>query len=69
MKPEYDLAKMKNRPNPFASQLKEEVTLKLSDDLINFFQQKAVEKGLSYQEVISLYLQDCMTSNREIAFN
>jgi len=69
MKPEYDLSKMKSRPNPFASQLKKEITLKLSDDLIDFFQKKATEKCISYQEIISLYLQDCMATNREITLN
>jgi len=29
MKPEYDLSKMKKRPNPFAKQLKEQVTIPL----------------------------------------
>ncbi|MCM0591274.1 MAG: hypothetical protein KA716_14050 [Gloeotrichia echinulata DEX184] len=34
MKPEYDLDKMKSRPNPFAKQLKQQVTLPLGIDVI-----------------------------------
>ena len=68
MKSEYDLANMKSRPNPFAQQLKQQVTLPLRIDVINFFEQKAKEKGISYQELIDLYLQDCVMNNRELSF-
>ena len=68
MKLEYDLAKMKSRPNPFAEQLNQQVTLPLRIDVINFFEKKAKEKGISYQELIDLYLQDCVTNNRELSF-
>jgi len=68
MKLEYDLANMKSRPNPFADQLNQQVTLPLRVDVINFFEKKAKEKGISYQELIDLYLQDCVTNNRELSF-
>ena len=68
MKSEYDLANMKSRPNPFAQQLKRQVTLPLRIDVIDFFEKKAKEKGISYQELIDLYLQDCVTNDREITF-
>lgn len=68
MKSEYDLANMKSRPNPFAQQLKRQVTLPLRIDVIDFFEKKAKEKGISYQELIDLYLQDCMTNDRELTF-
>jgi hypothetical protein len=68
MKSEYDLANMKSRPNPFAQQLKQQVTLPLRIDVINFFEKKAKEKGISYQELIDLYLQDCVTNDRELSF-
>ncbi|WP_013320896.1 CopG family antitoxin [Gloeothece verrucosa] len=68
MKPEYDLSKMKSRPNPFAKQLKQQVTLPLGLDVIEYFEAKAQEKGISYQELINLYLQDCVSSQRELSF-
>ncbi|MDJ0662331.1 MAG: antitoxin [Crocosphaera sp.] len=68
MKPEYDLASMKSRPNPFAKQLKQEVSLPLGIEVIEYFREKAQEKGISYQELINLYLQDCVVSNRELSF-
>ena len=68
MKSEYDLANMRSRPNPFAQQLKQQVTLPLRIDVINFFEKKAREKGISYQELIDLYLQDCVKNDRELSF-
>jgi uncharacterized protein (DUF4415 family) len=68
MKSEYDLANMRSRPNPFAQQLKQQVTLPLRIDVINFFEKKAKEKGISYPELIDLYLQDCVKNDRELSF-
>ncbi|ALJ68115.1 antitoxin [Synechocystis sp. B12] len=68
MKKEYDLANMKSRPNPFAQKLKQKVTLPLGIDVVDFFEKKAQEKGISYQEIIELYLQDCVVNNRELSF-
>ena len=55
MKKEYDLSQMKSRPNPFAKQLKRQVTLPLGIDVIEYFETIAQEKGISYQELINLY--------------
>ncbi len=44
MKLEYDLANMKSRPNPFAEQLNQQVTLPLRIDVINFFEKKSKRK-------------------------
>ena len=68
MKSEYDLSQMKSRPNPFAKQLKQQVTLPLDIDVIEYFQAMAQGKDLSYQELIILYLQDCVNSKRELFF-
>jgi predicted DNA binding CopG/RHH family protein len=69
MKREYDLANMKSRSNPFAQKLKKQVTLLLRIEVIEYFENKAKEKGISYQELIDLYLQDCMTNQRELSFD
>ena len=68
MKSEYDLSQMKGRPNPFAQQLKQQVTLPLDIDVIEYFQAMAQGKDISYQELIILYLQDCVNSKRELFF-
>ena len=68
MKAEYDLANMKSRPNPYAKQLKQQVTLPLGIDVIKFFETKAQEQGIPYQELINLYLQDYVLSQRDLSF-
>ncbi len=66
MDEEYDLAKMKSRPNPYAKQLKKQITLRLSPDVIAYFKQMAEETGIPYQTLINLYLQDCVNSQRTL---
>lgn len=68
MKKEYDLAKMNKRKNPFAQQLKQQVTIQMGVDIIEYFQNMAEETGIPYQNLISLYLRDCMLSQRKISF-
>ena len=66
MKKEYDLTKMKSRPNPYAKRLKKQVTLRIRPDVIDYFKGMAEEKGIPYQSLINLYLQDCMASHRKL---
>jgi uncharacterized protein (DUF4415 family) len=37
MKDEYDFSTMKSRKNPYASKLKKPVTMRLSEDVITYF--------------------------------
>ncbi|MEG3857628.1 antitoxin [Microcoleus sp. herbarium12] len=69
MEPEYDLSKMKKRPNPFAKQLKKQITISLGIDVIEYFETMAEEKGISSQELINFYLQDCVVSKRKLSLN
>ncbi len=66
MKAEYDLSKMKSRRNPYASKLKKSVTMRLSEDVVEYFKEMAVEAGVPYQSLINLYLRDCLAQHRKI---
>ena len=66
MKKEYDLSKMKSRPNPYAKRLKRQITLRLDPEVIEYFRELSLEKGISYQSLINLYLQDCAAARREL---
>lgn len=66
MKAEYDLSKMKSRKNPYARRLKKQITLRLDPDVIEYFKQKSEEKGIPYQTLINLYLQDCRANGRDL---
>ena len=66
MKKEYDLSKMKSRKNPYASKLKKPVTIRLSEDVIDYFKSMSEESGVPYQSFINLYLRDCAKQHRKV---
>ena len=66
MKKEYDLSKMKSRKNPYASKLKKPVTIRLSEDVIDYFKSMSEESGVPYQSLINLYLRDCAKQHRKV---
>jgi uncharacterized protein (DUF4415 family) len=66
MKAEYDRATMKARKNPYVARLKKPVTMRLGDDVIQYFKAMAEEAGVPYQSLINLYLRDCIAQHRKI---
>ncbi|WP_405226766.1 BrnA antitoxin family protein [Lentisalinibacter sediminis] len=66
MKPEYDFSKMKSRKNPYAAKLKRQVTIRLGEDVIDYFKAMSEETGIPYQSLINLYLRDCMEQGRKL---
>jgi uncharacterized protein (DUF4415 family) len=64
MRKEYDLTKLKSRRNPYAKHLKQQVTIRLGVDVISYFKELAEETGIPYQNLINLYLRDCVASGR-----
>ncbi len=68
MKKEYDLSTMKKRKNPFAKQLKKQVTIRMGVDVIEYFKNMSVETGIPYQNLINLYLRECVTSQKKLTF-
>lgn len=66
MKAEYDLSKMKSRRNPYAAKLKKPVSMRLSEDVVDYFKGMASEAGVPYQSLINLYLRDCVMKNRKV---
>ncbi len=69
MKEEYDLSKMRRKKNPFAAKLKKPVTIRLGEDVVDYFKSLSDEMGLPYQSLINLYLRDCVTTHRKPNFN
>ena len=67
MRDEYDLSSMEARANPYAKRLKKQVTIRLGEDVIDYFKRMAVETGLPYQSLINLYLRDCVLNQRRLA--
>ncbi|HTY98562.1 MAG TPA: BrnA antitoxin family protein [Rhodocyclaceae bacterium] len=67
MRKEYDFSKA--RKNPYASQLKKQITIRLDGEAIDYFKSISEEVGIPYQSLINLYLRDCAVSNRKLNLN
>jgi len=64
MRDEYDFSKA--RKNPYASQLKKSITIRLDEESVDYFKAISEEIGIPYQTLINLYLRDCAASNRKL---
>ena len=57
---------MKGRRNPYARTLKKQVTLRLGVDVIDYFKEMAQETGIPYQNLVNLYLRQCVHSHKKL---
>ena len=64
MRKQYDFSK--SRRNPYAAQLKKQVTIRLDEDAISYFKGSSATVGIPYQRLINRYLRDCVASNRKL---
>ena len=64
MKKRYDFSSAK--PNPYAKRLKKQVTIRLDQESLAYFQGLAEETGIPYQTLINLYLRDCAASGKRL---
>jgi uncharacterized protein (DUF4415 family) len=65
MRKEYDFSKAKK--NPYASQLKKQVKIRLDEGTVEYFKMLAKEAGIPYQTLINLYLRDCAAAGRKLS--
>lgn len=65
MRRQYDFTKA--RGNPYASRLKQSVTIRLDAAAVAYFKDLAAETGIAYQTMINLYLRDCAATGRKLA--
>ena len=64
MRTEYNFSK--STKNPYTSQLKKQITIRLDEECINYFKSISEDVGIPYQSLINLYLRDCANSNRKL---
>ncbi len=67
MRKEYDFSAA--RKNPYAAQLKKQITIRLDEESITYFKTISEDVGIPYQSLINLYLRDCAASNRKLNLN
>lgn len=63
MKDEYDFSD--SVQNPYLKKLKKQVTIRLEEDVVEYFKGLSEEMGIPYQSLINLYLHDCMRSQKK----
>ena len=59
MRKEYDLKKMSLKPNPYVQNLKRSVTIRLDDDVIDYFKNLSDRLKVPYQTLINEFLKSC----------
>ena len=66
MRKEYDFSKMEGCKNPYAKRLRKQITIRLGVDIIEYFKEMSEQTGIPYQNLINLYLRDCVQSQRKL---
>ena len=66
MRNHYDFSNGKK--NPYASKLKKQITINISETALNYFKEMSEQTGLPYQSLINLYLTDCANNKRQLLF-
>ena len=66
MRKEYDIDKLNPLKNPYAKQLKKQITMNINNATVDYFKALAEETGIPYQTLMNLYLTDCAKNKRRI---
>jgi uncharacterized protein (DUF4415 family) len=64
MRTEYDFSRAK--PNPYLKKLRKQISIRLDVDTIDYFKKQSVETGISYQNLINLYLSNCASHKKTV---
>ena len=64
MKKEYDFSK--GTKNPYIGKLKKQITINISNNVLEYFKNMSEQCGIPYQSLINLYLLDCVNNKKTI---
>lgn len=64
MREEYDFSNA--RKNPYAKKLKQQITINIDRETIEYFKAQSTIAGIPYQTLINLYLKDCAQNKRAL---
>ena len=64
MKEEYDFSN--SRKNPYAKRLKKQITIKIDEDVLEYFKLQSEDSGIPYQTLINFYLSDCVAQKKQL---
>ena len=66
MKKEYDFSNAKK--NPYTKLLKKQITINLSEEVLNYFKELSEKTSVPYQTLINFYLLDCVKNKKHPYF-
>ena len=64
MKKEYDFSK--GNKNPYTKMLKKQITINISEDVLDYFKEMSEKTLIPYQSLINFYLLDCVKNKKKI---
>ena len=64
MREEYNFQNA--RRNPYVKKEKQQITINLDSEIIDYFKVQSSISGIPYQTLINLYLSDCVSKKREL---
>ena len=67
MRDEYDFSN--SRKNPYAKKLKKQITIKIDEDVLDYFKAQSEHSGIPYQTLINFYLSDWVAQKRQLQLN
>jgi predicted DNA binding CopG/RHH family protein len=51
--------------NPYAKMFKRQITIRLESKVIEYFKEMSRESGMPYQNLINMYLKDCVDAEKK----
>ena len=64
MRREYDFTN--GKLNPYIKKLRKQISIRIDIDTIDYFKKQAQETGITYQNLINLYLSNCAMNKKTI---
>lgn len=54
--------------NPYAGQLKKQVTINVDAETAEYFKKQAAETGIPFQKLMNFYLADCAKNGKRLTW-
>lgn len=67
MRKNYDFSH--SEKHPYSKKLKKQISLRIEINTIEYFKKLAEETGISYQNLINLYLTNCAVQHKKPSLN
>lgn len=66
MRDEYDFSE--SVANPYAKKARQQITMNLDVEVVDYFKALSAETGIPYQRLINLYLAQCVAEGKTLIF-